>query len=40
MPVLLNVVAPVFGILGLGFLAARLRVLDTSGIRGLVLFVF
>jgi predicted permease len=40
MPVLLNVVAPVFGILGLGFLAARLRLLDPPGIRGLVLFVF
>lgn len=40
MPVLLNVVAPVFGILGLGFLAARVRLLDPPGIRGLVLFVF
>lgn len=40
MPVLLNVVAPVFGILGLGFLAARARLLDAPGIRGLVLFVF
>lgn len=40
MPVLLNVVAPVFGILGLGFAAARLRVLDSAGIRGLVVFVF
>lgn len=40
MPALLNVVAPVFGILGLGFAAARLRVLDSAGIRGLVVFVF
>lgn len=40
MPALLNVVAPVFGILGLGFVAARLRVLDSAGIRGLVVFVF
>lgn len=40
MPVLLNVVAPVFGILGLGFGAARLRILDPAGIRGLVVFVF
>lgn len=40
MPVLLNVVAPVFGILGLGFAAARLRVLEPAGIRGLVAFVF
>jgi predicted permease len=40
MPVLLNVVAPVFGILALGFLAARARLLDPPGVRGLVLFVF
>lgn len=40
MPILLNVVAPVFGILGLGFLAARVRLLDPPGIRGLVVFVF
>jgi predicted permease len=40
MPILLNVVAPVFGILGLGFLAARVRLLDAPGIRGLVVFVF
>jgi malonate transporter len=40
MTVLLNVLAPVFGIAALGFLAARLRVLDEPGVRGLVRFVF
>ncbi len=36
----LEVLAPVFGIMGLGFVAARARVLDEAGVRGLVLFVF
>lgn len=40
MTALLDVIAPVFGILGLGFLAARGRLLDTAGVKGLVLFVF
>jgi len=40
MAVLLNVVAPVFGIAALGFTAARLRVLDPLHVKGLVLFVF
>lgn len=40
MTVLLNVIAPVFGILGLGFAAARLKVMDPAGVKGLVLFVF
>lgn len=40
MTVLLNVIAPVFGILGVGFLAARVRILEAEGVRGLVLFVF
>lgn len=40
MTVLLDVIAPVFGILGLGYGAARLKVLDAPGIRGLVHFVF
>jgi predicted permease len=36
----LEVLAPVFGIMGLGFAAARARVLDEAGVKGLVLFVF
>lgn len=40
MTVLLNVIAPVFGILGLGFVAARARLLEPAGVKGLVLFVF
>jgi predicted permease len=40
MAVLPGVVAPVFGIMILGFLASRLRVLDDHGVRGLVLFAF
>ncbi|HKJ02876.1 MAG TPA: AEC family transporter [Longimicrobiales bacterium] len=40
MSVLLDVVAPVFGIAALGFAAARARILDASGVKGLVLFVF
>lgn len=40
MTVLLNVIAPVFGILGLGFGATRFRILQAEGVRGLVLFVF
>jgi len=38
--ILLNTVAPVFGIMLLGFLAVRLRVLEEPGVRGLVVFVF
>lgn len=38
--ILLSTVAPVFGIMALGFAAARFRVLDESSVRGLVLFVF
>jgi predicted permease len=37
---LLEVVAPLFGIVALGFLAARLRILEERGVQGLVLFVF
>jgi len=37
---LLNTVAPVFGILFLGFLAVKLRWLEEAGVQGLVLFVF
>lgn len=40
MTVLLQVVVPVFGILALGFLAARLGALNEPAVRGLVLFVF
>jgi predicted permease len=38
--ILIDVVAPVFGILGLGFVAARSGVMDKEGVKGLVLFVF
>jgi len=37
---LLTTVAPVFGIMVLGFVAARMRWLDEASVRGLVLFVF
>jgi malonate transporter len=37
---LLNTVAPVFGIMLLGFLAVRMKMLEEAGVKGLVLFVF
>jgi len=40
MPVLLHVVAPVFGIAALGFLAARVGVMRPAGVEGMVGFVF
>lgn len=40
MSILLDVVAPVFGIAALGFAAARVRVLEAAGVKGLVAFVF
>lgn len=40
MSTLLQVIAPVFGIMLVGFAAGKLRVLDEAGVRGLVLFVF
>ena len=40
MATLLNTVAPVFGILLLGFLAVKVRMLEEAGVKGLVLFVF
>jgi len=40
MTVLPGVVAPVFGIMLAGVLAARLEVIDERGVRGLVLFAF
>jgi predicted permease len=33
-------IAPVFGIIALGFVVAKLKVLDEAGVKGLVLFVF
>jgi predicted permease len=38
--ILLSTVAPVFGIMAIGYAAARFRVLDEASVRGLVLFVF
>ena len=40
MATVLHVIAPVFGIMLLGFASGKLRVLDAAGVRGLVLFVF
>lgn len=40
MSILLSTVAPVFGIMAMGFVAARFHVLDQASVRGLVLFVF
>jgi len=37
---LVGVVAPVFGLIGLGFTAVRLSALDAGGVRGLVGFVY
>jgi malonate transporter and related proteins len=37
---LLDVVAPVFGLVALGFVAVRASFLDSGGVRGLVAFVF
>jgi len=37
---LLNTVAPVFGIMLLGFLAVKMKMLEEAGVKGLVLFVF
>ncbi len=37
---ILHIVAPIFGIMVLGFLARRLRVLSEANVKGLVLFVF
>lgn len=38
--VVLDVLAPVFGIIALGYLAVRASLLDTAGVRGVVAFVF
>ncbi len=40
MTILLEVVGPVFGVMALGALAVKLKVLDDGGVKGLVLFVF
>ncbi len=40
MNILLQVIAPVFGIMALGVSAVKLRILDESSVKGLVLFVF
>lgn len=40
MGTVINVVAPVFGVLALGYLAVRIRLLDQAAVKGLVLFVF
>ena len=40
MAILLEVVAPVFGVLALGAMSVKLRVLDEGAVKGLVLFVF
>jgi predicted permease len=40
MNMLVGVVAPIFGIIALGFLAVKIKVLDDGAVRGLVLYVF
>jgi predicted permease len=40
MNILLEVIAPVFGIMALGAFAARFRILNEEAVKGLVLFVF
>lgn len=40
MSALLETLLPIFGLMALGFGAARLRLMDEAGARGLVLFVF
>ncbi len=37
---LLSIVTPIFGIMALGFIAVKLKALDASAVKGLVLFVF
>src|SRR5690606_35603548 len=36
---ILNIIAPVFAIIGVGYLAVRFRLYPTEGVRGLVAFV-
>ena len=40
MTILLDVIAPVFGVLALGAMSVKVRVLDEGAVKGLVLFVF
>lgn len=40
MSTVFDTLAPIFGLMVLGFGAARLRIIDQAGVRGLVLFVF
>jgi len=40
MAILLEVIAPVFGVMALGALSVKLRVLNEGAVKGLVLFVF
>ena len=40
MTILLEVVAPVFGVMALGAFSVKIRVLDEGAVRGLVLYVF
>ncbi len=40
MTILLEVIAPVFGVMALGALSVKARVLDKGAVKGLVLFVF
>ncbi len=40
MTILLEVIAPVFGVMALGALSVKIRVLDQAAVKGLVLFVF
>ena len=40
MSILLGIVAPIFGVIALGFAAVKVRVLDDGAVRGLVLYVF
>lgn len=40
MDILIDIIVPVFGLLGLGYLSARFRILDEPGIRGISSFVF
>jgi len=40
MSILIDIIVPVFGLLALGYLCARVRMLDEPGIRGISTFVF
>jgi malonate transporter len=40
MSILVGVVAPIFGVIALGFVGVKVKVLDEGAVRGLVLYVF